>query len=763
MPRSSNLALALISVLLSYAIQLPAASSSFDVEDIEIKGLQRIEAGTVFTYLPIKVGDRFEQRRSAEILRELYKTGFFSDISLHRRGSILVVTVKERPAISDIKFSGNEDISDEDLSNALKGVGIAKGRVFNRSILERLENELRQQYFARGKYNVQVDTQVADLPRNRVEIDIEISEGKVAKIKQVNIVGNQDFDDEKLKQDFDSGIPRWYMFFSSKDQYSKQKLAGDLEKLRTQYLDQGYLKFNINSTQVSITPDRQDIYITINIDEGDKYKVSDVRLAGDFIVPEEELENLLMIHEGDIFSRSKVVETTDAISKRLGSEGYAFANINPIPEIDEKNRQVSLTFFIDPGQRVYVRRINFLGNDSTRDEVFRREMRQLEGGWYSLKNIELSRRRLERLSYVESVDIKTERVPDVEDQVDLDISVTERLAGTFSVGAGFSQSQGVLFNMALTMDNFLGTGKQVGVRLDNSRVNRIYSFSYTNPYYTIDGVSRGISISYTETDAREARISDYGANQFSASLNYGIPLTEENTVRTAFGAENIDITTTSNTPDEILEFIDDNGKEYTNFSLTGSFIHDTRNRTVFADQGNLQRVNLEVTVPGSDLTYFKTDYRNQVFFPLMDWLTASLNGQVAYGDSYGDTTDLPFYEKYFAGGLRTVRGYESNSLGPRDSMNDPFGGNFRVVTNAELFFPALFFENTRNVRLGVFFDAGNVFAKMDDFEFSELRTSVGVSMTWLSPVGALTFSLAQALNDKTNDAKPFDFNIGTVF
>lgn len=763
MPRGLALTLALVCVLF-FVNKLSAAAESFSVEDIEIEGLQRIEAGTVFTYLPIKVGDLFDHGRSAEILRELYKTGFFSDVSLYRRGKVLVVRVTERPAISDIKFSGNEDISDDDLSTALKGVGIAKGRVFNRSVLERLENELRQQYFARGKYNIQVETKVSELPRNRVEIDIEISEGEVAKIKQVNIVGNQDFDDAQLKKDFDSGIPSWYMFFSSKDQYSKQKLAGDLEKLRTQYLDQGYLKFNIDSTQVSITPDKQDIYITVNINEGDKYKVRSIKLAGDFVVPEEELEKLLMIHEGDIFSRSKVVKTADAISQRLGGEGYAFANINPIPEIDEQKRQVSLTFFVDPGQRVYVRRINFLGNDSTRDEVFRREMRQLEGGWYSLKNIELSKRRLERLSYVESVDIKTERVPGIEDQVDLDISVTERLAGSFSVGAGFSQSQGLLFNLALTMDNFIGTGKQVGVRVDNSRVNTIYSLSYTNPYYTIDGVSRGISLSYTETDADRADISDFNADQFSASINYGIPLTEENTVRAAIGAENIDISTTDRTPEEISQFLVENGNEYTNFLVNGSFIHDNRNRTVFADQGSLQRINLEVTVPGSDLGYFKADYKNQIYFPLADWLTASLDSQVAYGDSYDSTSDLPFFEKYFAGGLRTVRGYKSNSLGPRDSNNDPFGGNFRVVTTAELVFPALFFENTRNVRLGAFFDAGQVFAEVDDFNISDFRTSAGVSMTWLSPVGALTFSLAQALNDKPEDeTEVFQFSIGTVF
>jgi outer membrane protein insertion porin family len=763
MPRGLASTLILAGVLLCFAAELSAALSQFKVQDIEIEGLQRIESGTVYTYLPIKVGDQFDQGRSAEILRELYKTGFFSDVSLYRRGQVLVVKVKERPAIADIKFSGNKDISDEDLSNALKGVGIAKGRVFNRSILERLENELRQQYFARGKYNVKVDTHVSKLPRNRVEISIEITEGEVAKIKQINIVGNQDFDDRELKEDFDSGIPPWYLFFSNKDQYSKPKLAGDLEKLRTQYLDQGYLKFNIDSTQVSITPDKKDIYITINIDEGDKYRVSEVKLAGNFIVPKEELEKLLTIHAGDIFARSKVVNTADAISKRLGSEGYAFANINPVPEIDEQKREVSLTFFVDPGQRVYVRRINFLGNDSTRDEVFRREMRQLEGGWYSLKNIELSKRRLERLSYVESVDIKTQRVPEIADQVDLDITVKERLAGTFSVGAGYSQSQGALFNLALTMDNFIGTGKQVGVRVDNSKINTIYSFSYTNPYYTIDGISRGVSISYTETDANEADISDYNADQFAASINYGIPLTEVNTIRAAAQVEHIRISTTSQTPDEIIDFLEDNGHKFTDFSLTGSFIHDTRNRTVFADVGNLQRINLEVTVPGSELNYYKVDYQHQVFFPLADWLTASLDGRVAYGKSYRGTSDLPFFEKYYAGGLRTVRGYESNSLGPRDSNDEPFGGNFRVLSSAELMFPALFFEDARNVRLGVFFDAGNVFASVDDFEFNELRTAVGVSMTWLSPVGALTFSLAKALNDKTNDGEPFQFSVGTVF
>ena len=740
------------------------ASDVFIVRDIEIEGLQRIEAGTVFTYLPIEVGEEFDPRRSAEILREVYKTGFFSDISLYRRGNVLLLKVKERAAISDINFSGNKDISDEDLTNALKGVGIAKGRVFNRSILERLENELLQQYFARGKYNVQVNTTVSELPRNRVDIDIDISEGEVAKIKRVNIVGNEDFDDAELKDDFDSGTSPWYMFFSSKDKYSKQKLAGDLEKLRTHYLDQGYLKFNITSTQVSITPDKKDIYVTINIDEGDRYTVSEVKLAGNFVVPEEELTSLLAIYEGEIFSRKQVVNTTDAISQRLGNDGYAFANINPIPEVDEQRREVSLTFFIDPGQRVYVRRINFLGNDATRDEVFRREMRQLEGGWYSLRNINLSRRRLERLPFVESVDIKTKRVPGVDDLVDLDISIKERLSGAFSIGAGFSQAQGILFNLSLTQDNFLGTGKKVGIRVDNSRVNTIYSFSYTNPFYTIDGVSRGFSISYTDTEAGQANISDYNADQLAANLNYGIPLTEVDTLRAAGGIDDIRIFTTSETPDEILAFLAKEGDKYTNFSFSGSFIHDTRNRTVFADRGNLQRLDAEISIPGSDLKFYKTEYQNTNFITLTDWMTASVKGRVGIGDGYGGTSALPFFENYFAGGLRTVRGYKANSLGPRDSKGNPFGGSFRVIANAELFFPVFFFEGAKNVRLGVFVDAGNVFADVSDFEFSEIRAATGVSMTWLSPVGALTFSLAKALNDKPGDEPElFQFSIGTVF
>jgi outer membrane protein insertion porin family len=760
--------LALAGALLFFATSAQAVS--FVVEDIEVEGLERIEPGTVFTYLPIQVGDRFDSRESAELIRALFDTGFFSDIQLRRRGDVLVLEVQERPAINNITFEGNEDISDDDLTAALESVEIAKGRVFNRSVLERLENELRQQYLARGKYNARIETKVKELERNRVDINIDIYEGAVAKIKRVNVVGNDDFTEEELTEDFQSGIPAWWAFFSSRDQYSKEKLTADLETLRTHYLDRGYLQFDIDSTQVSITPDYEDIYIAINIDEGEQYTVDEVRLAGTFPVPEQELERLLAVKPGDTFSRAQVIKTVDDINRRLGDEGYAFASINPIPEIDEANKEVGLTFFVDPGNRIYVRRINILGNASTSDEVYRRELRQIEGGWYSLSDIELSRQRIQRLPYVESVEITTERVPVVDDQVDLNVVVTERLAGNFAIGAGYSQSQGFLFNLSVTQDNFLGTGKRVGVRFDNSEFNTVYSITYTNPYYTIDGISRGFNLSYSQTQAAELDVADYDADQIGASVIYGIPFSEFDTLRASGGYEKVGIDVTERTPREITDFIRDNGNDYDIFQLTGGLVHDTRNKTVFADRGNLQQLNLELAVPGSDLEYYRTTYRNLSYVPLTDSLTLSLNGEVSYGDGYGGTTDLPFFEKYYGGGFGTVRGYEANSLGPLATATgtddrDPIGGNFLTVANIELLFPPPFTEEAvDNFRIGLFFDAGNVFGDVSDFDVSEIRTSAGVTASWITPVGALTFSLGQALNSQPEDeTELFQFNVGTIF
>lgn len=736
----------------------------FEVRDIEVEGLQRISAGTVFTYLPVKVGERFDEAQSAEVIRALYRTGFFDDVELRRRGDVLVVKVTERPAIADISFEGNKDIPTEQLTEVLKQVGIAKGRVFNRSVLERLERELRQQYFARGKYNVKIETTIDRLPRNRVDVAIKISEGRIAKIREVSIVGNEDYDEEDLLDELDSGVPGPLALFSSRDEYSKPKLAGDLEKLRSIYLDNGYINFNIDSTQVAITPDKKDIYITIDIDEGEQYTIKDVRLAGNLVVPEEELRGLITFGPGEIFSRSKITDTTTKITERLGDEGYAFANVNPVPEVDEDKREVTLTLFVDPGQRVYVRRINFIGNYKTRDEVFRREMRQMEGGWYSTSKINRSKVRLQRLPYVESVNIQTKRVPGSEDQVDLDVSITERLAGSFVIGAGYSQGQGFLFNMSLSQDNFFGTGKQVSLTFNNSQVTQIYSLSYTNPYYTLDGVSRGFTLFYRKTDTDQADVSRYTTDRFGGSINYGIPLTEYDSLRIGGGYDQTTVKLGSDAADELVDFLDTYGDTYNTYNLSGSFTHDTRDRTIFATRGNLQRIGAEIAAPGSDLEYWKLNYRIKQHIPFSETVSLALEADVAYGDGYGDTPDLPFFEKYYAGGIRSVRGYQANSLGPRDSLDDPLGGSFRTLASAELVFPMLGLEDVSSFRLGLFADAGNVFARYEDFETGELRTSVGIAAYWLSPVGPLTFSIAQALNDKPDDELEFfQFSLGTGF
>jgi outer membrane protein insertion porin family len=751
-------------LLLTLWIAASAHATTFTIEDIEVEGLQRIAPGTVFTNLPVQVGDVFDDARSAEVVRALFRTGFFADVTLRRRENVLVVVVEERPAINEINITGNRDIKDDELMEALRQVGMARGRVFNRTVLERMENELRQQYFARGKYNVRIDVEVEELPRNRVDLNIDIAEGQVAKIRRINLVGNQTFEDKEILRRFDSGIPRWYAFFSRRDHYSRQKLSGDLEKLRSKYLDTGFVNFSIDSTQVTLTPDRKDIYITVNVDEGEQYTLSDVRLGGNIIVDEEELMELVEIAPGDVFSRARITEAAERITRRLGDEGYAFANVNPIPEMDDENREVSLTLFVDPGQRVYVRRINFTGNARTKDEVFRREMRQMEGGWYSTSNVDRSRVRLQRLSFVESVNVETRRVPGQEDQIDLDISVTERLSGSFTIGVGYAQSEGVLFNLGLSQENFFGTGNRVSLAFNNSSVNRVYSISYLNPYYTMNGISRGFNLFYRETDAAEADIARYATNRFGGNVSYGIPLTEYDTFRIAPGYERVEVLTSEFTPEEITDFLARNGNDFDVYTLETSFTHDTRDRTVFASEGNLQRLGLKVALPGSDIQFYKADLRSQWFFPMTDTLTLGLSGEVGYAKPYGESEEVPFFEHYYAGGVRSVRGYRDFSLGPRDSNDDPFGGTFRTTGSVELLFPPPFLDEVASMRMSLFLDAGQVYRSYEDFEAGEIRTAVGVGMTWLSPVGALTFSLAQALNDESGDeTQAFQFTIGAAF
>ena len=740
------------------------AFETFEVADIRVEGLQRISAGTVFNYLPVKVGDLLTAEDSAAAMRALFRTGFFNDIYLEREGNVLVVNVKERAAISSIEITGNEDLETEALLDGLEQIGLAEGRVFDRSLLDKVEQELQRQYYSRGKYSVKIDTTVTPLERNRVGILIDISEGRVARIRQINIVGNHRFTDEELKEDFTLEPPNLFSFVTKSDQYSKQKLSADLEILRSFYLDRGYLNFNITSTQVSITPDKRDIYITINITEGEQYRIREVTLSGELVLEPEALFPLVRINPDDVFSRKRVTEAVDRISERLGDQGYAFANVNTVPDLDDETNEVALAFFVDPGDRVYVRRVNVSGNVSTRDEVLRREMRQMEAGWFSAEKVERSRTRLQRLGYFEDVNVETPTVPGTTDQVDVNYSVTEQSSGSITAGLGYAQTSGLLFNASISQNNFLGSGKRVSFTFNNSDVNTVYNFAYTNPYYTIDGVSRGFGLFFRETDADEANLSDYTTDAYGANLSFGIPVNEYDTIRFNTEYENLKLKSTSESPDEVLDFIDDHGDQYNTLRLTGSWSHDTRNRTIFADTGGLQRFSVEAAVPGSELEYYKVDYRQQRYVPLTKNLTLAMKADIAYGDGYGDFDNLPFFENYFAGGVRSVRGFDDNTLGPRDSNDNPIGGSFKLVGGAELVFPVPFLEASNSYRMSAFFDIGNVYEGYDSFDASDLRYSVGIGGLWLSPMGPLAVSFGVPLNDESEDeVQNFQFTFGSFF
>jgi outer membrane protein insertion porin family len=746
------------------------AVDSFTVEEIRVEGLQRISTGTVFNYLPVKVGDVFDDKLSAESIKALFKTGFFKDVRLDRDGDTLVVVVEERPSIASVTLEGNKDIGTDDLKKGLKSIGLVEGRVFDRQILDKVEQELRRQYYNRGKYGLKIDSEVKQLQRNRVAVTLKISEGKVAHIKQINIVGNHAFSDEELLKVFELGTPHLLSFYTKNDQYSKPKLQADKERLRSYYMDRGYINFEIESTQVSITPNKKDIYITINVKEGEVFKVSEVKLTGKTIVSPEELVSLVKIGPDDLYSQKLATETSKAISDRLGDEGYIFANVNLAPDINAQAKTVGITFVVEPGKQVYVRRINMRGNTKTRDEVLRREMRQMEAAWASTAKIERSKTRLERLGYFQEVHVETPAVPGTNDQIDVNYTVTEKASGNLMAGVGYSQVQGIIFNASVTQDNVFGSGKRINFTFNNSVVSTIYRIGYLNPYTTLDGISSGFDLSYRKTNTnsfQRANISSYNSDVFTGGLNFGLPLSEFSTLRANLDYENTKIKSNNNTSDQIKDFLfgDDwyasegrtvpgnrvglegNGTQFSTYSASLGFVHDTLNRALFANRGGMQSISILGALPFSDLTYYKASVRAQQYFPLAKDLTLMFNAEAAYGDGYGSTKDLPFFENYYAGGPLSVRGYMANTLGPKDSRGRTFGGSRKLAGTAELQFPVPFLSEdlSKSVRLGVFFDAGNVFD--NNYDLGNLRYSAGLSARWLSPFGALIFSVAQPLNN----------------
>lgn len=739
------------------------AAEPFVVQDIRVDGLQRISAGTVFSYLPIKVGDSVDDRQVADAIRSLFKTGFFKDVRLQRDGGDLVVQVEERPSITSIKIEGNQDIKSEDLTKALKNIGLAEGRNFNRQILDKVEQELRRQYYSRGKYALKIDSDVTPMSRNRVAITIKISEGRAAKIRQINIVGNKVFKDKDLISQFELSTPNLLSFYTKDDQYSKQKLSADLERLRSYYMDRGYIKFDIESTQVSITPDKKDIYVTINVKEGEIYTLEEVKLEGNLVVNPDELLPLMGVGPGETFSRKAATETSKAISDRLGDDGYIFANVNMVPDIDDAKKTVKISFYVDPGKQVYARRINFKGNNRTRDEVLRREMRQMEAGLASSQKIERSKTRLERLGYFQDVNVETPAVPGTADQIDINYSVTEKPSGNLMAGIGFSQTQGFIFNASITQDNIFGSGKRVSASFNNSSISRIYQFGYLNPYFTMDGVSLGYDMMYRETNAYQANVSRYSTNSASASANVGIPLNEYDRFRFNAEIESVQVNTSGYTSKEIFDYLDANGSKYVLFPMSLGWSHDTLNRALLPTSGGGHQLSALATVPGSDLKYYKLSYKVQYYFPLSKAFTLGFQGEADYGGGYGKTGELPFFEHFYAGGvLNGVRGYQDNSLGPRDSTNLPFGGSSKVVGTAELYFPIPFVEDSKNLRIGLFMDAGNVFKDMPTL--GDLRYSAGLTGKWLSPFGAIKVSIGQPLNAASGDkTQAFQFQFGAGF
>ena len=740
------------------------AAEPFVVTDIRLEGLQRISAGTVFNYLPIKVGDRVDSKRTGEALRALYKTGFFRDIRIEKEGDALVVFLHERPSIANIEISGNKELSSEDLLESLAQEGFAQGRVFNRSTFDLVEQELRRTYFAVGKYGVKIKSTITPLERNRVGISFDISEGAVATIKQINIVGNTVYDDDELVDLFNLGTTGFWSWITSNDQYSKQKLSADLETLRSFYLDSGYINFNIDSTQVSITPDKKDVYVTINITEGDQFTISEIRMAGEILVPREELFGLVVVEHGDIFSRQKITETSANISDWLGNEGYAFANINAVPEVDDEKKQVALTFFLDPGKRVYVRRINFKGNSTTEDKVLRREMRQLEGGWISTGAIERSKERLERLGYFENINVETPAVPGTTDQVDVNFSVDEQSSGSLIVGAGFSQVAGITINIGLTQENFLGTGTRVSATFNTSSINRTFAVGWRDPYITQDGVSLSVDAYIRKINAGNANLADYNLDELGFRIGTGIPISEFNTVDLSIKPQRTKFEPGVDPSDEVLAFEAETGGEYVTYTLSAGWANDTRDSFLLPTKGSLTSLVADVATPGGDLSFYKLTFRYQQIIDLSRLFAIRFDTEIGYGDGYGETRDLPLTENYFAGGIRSVRAYEANTLGPRDSKGQPLGGDRKLTGTLELILPLPFIRDSKAFRITTFVDAGNVFGPGQSFDLGELRASAGVSGIWISPFGPLTISFGWPFNDQTgDDVQNFQFTLGTAF
>ena len=765
-----------------------AYAAVFQVADIRIEGLKRVSAGTVFAALPINVGDIVDQATIGDASRSIFKTGFFADISIIKEEEVLVIVVEERPAISEITLEGNKAIQTEQLMEALTDNGLAEGQIFRQSILEGMAQELQRQYVSQGRYGATVVSNVENLPRNRVAVNIDIDEGTVAKIRHINIIGNKSFTEKELREGFEQNDTGFWSFISGNDKYSREKLTGDIETLETWYLDRGYLAFEVKNTQVSVSADKKSVFITITLDEGGTYTISDVELSGELKIPEKDIRAMILMREGMRFSQALMTTSSELITRRYGNEGYTFAKVEGYPEINKEDNTAKVTFVLMPGMRAYVRRIEFRGNTKTEDEVLRREMRQMEGSSANNALIESSKVRLERLGFFKEVSVENIPVSGVNDQIDVVYSVEEQPSGSIGASIGYAQGYGTILGANLSENNFLGSGRQLSVGINRSTYQESVNLSFTEPYFTVDGVSVGYSIFARETDYDQINVSSFSTNAKGANVNWGYPISDVERVGFGVGFENVDIRYGAYASQEIRNFIDTNGSKFDVFNLNLNWRKSTLNRGMFATRGASQRLALNVALPGSGLEYYKATYKGQYLRGLTRSLSLKLRADLGYGESYGDTSQLPFFKNFYGGGFGSVRGFESNSLGPQDTpcygatedcnnqsaynRPDPIGGNVQIEFGSEVIFPMPFVKDKRSMQSAFFIDAGNIFnTKCGDTQLNcfkpdvgELRYSVGIGVTWLSAMGPLTFSYAKPLNSSEYDeTENFQFSLGNQF
>lgn len=744
------------------------------VRDIRIEGIQRIEAGTVFSYLPIRAGDVLDDDRSDQALKALFDTGFFKDVRLELEGDVLVVIVEERPSIASIEVEGSKEFPADALKSSLQELGLGIARTFDRALLDKAEQELKRQYNARGKYAATVTTTVTPLERNRVGIRFAVVEGEAAKIRQIRILGTKVFKEAELVDQLTLRTPDWLSWYTRNDQYSKQKLQADLETLRSFYLNRGYLEFNVEGTQVSLTPDRKSIYITISVTEGEPYKVTDVKLAGEFLVPEEELRKLIKVAPGETYSRERLNASTKAISDRLSNDGYAFSNVNAAPEIDKENRTAAFTLFIDPGRRVYVRRIVVNGNTKTRDEVVRREFRQMEGGWYSAAQIEASKRRVDRTNYFSEVGIETPAVPGSSDQIDVNVKVKEKSTGAITLGGGFS-SDGFLLSSSVSQANVLGSGNSIGIAANTGRINTVYSISFTNPYSTVDGVSRGFDLYKRRSDLALLSFGPrYNTDSIGGGVRFGVPINETDTINLGLAAEATDLEVFDcDNPDSTVRsfrsacaYVARQGTSNSGVIGSAGWARNRLDSIILPRKGSRQRATLEFGVPGLDLKYYKFTYDHLYYTPLVGDLTLKLNAEVGYAAGFGGS-ELPFFKNFYAGGITSVRGFRTSNIGPKDgegTLARPTGGNQRLVTSAEVMYLIPGLGKERNARISTFVDAGLIRNSLESSPDDGARISTGIGLYFVSPFGPIQLAISKPLNPGPNDVtQTFQFTMGQNF